>query len=268
MALESQPWPGFLWQPATGTWGPALRGIYCCPAASAWGPALRGIFFFFFFFCPTASTWGPALRELLLLLGSWCVRVSPERAPFIVHQQVLVCGEREATLVPPLSACDSAVVPASMAVWSSSVGIPCCRFPPSRPLSPSPTASCSSHPRPVLQISHSSPQPPCKLVNTHPSPGCRSMVQTVYVVLTLSRLTHISHFTLLWQPQMLPFFPNWFPHWREGFPGFRNLSSASAPLPRGAGPILLPLLLLLSSFFILPSYRGIFIVLPVPKVFC
>ena len=39
----------------------------------------------------------------------------------------------------------------------------------------------------------------------------------------------------------------------RGFPEFRNLSSASAPLPHCAGPIPLPLLLFLLSFF--PSYQ-------------
>ena len=55
------------------------------------------------------------------------------------------------------------------------------------------------------------------------------------------------------------FCSNRFPHQRGGFPEFGNLSSASAPPPQGADPILLPLLLFSLLFSILPSYAGIFI---------
>ena len=71
---EGQPWPGLFWR-------------------------------------PTAVMQGPALRGLILLLGSQRTRAIPERASFIVHQQVPVCGERKVTIVAPPPVCDSAVVP-------------------------------------------------------------------------------------------------------------------------------------------------------------
>ena len=150
-----------------------------------------------------------------------------------------------------------------MAAPSSSIGIPCCRFPPSRPLSPSPHSqqqfllwACSSIPM------HQLPDPLHTCEHTSQSGAHRAVVRTVCVFLTLSHLPQISPFTLFRQLQMLPVCPTQSPHQRGGFPEFRKLSSASSPLPQGAGPIPLPLLLLLPSFFsILPSYAGMFIVL-------
>ena len=48
-----------------------------------------------FFWCPVAGAQSPALR------GLFC----------IVHRLALACGEREATIVAPPPACDSAVAP-------------------------------------------------------------------------------------------------------------------------------------------------------------
>ena len=137
-----------------------------------------------------------------------------------------------------------------MAVQSSSMGILCCRFPPSHPLSPSPHSQqqfslWACYPIPKHQL----PAPLHTYEHMSRSRTCRAMVWTVCVFLTLSRLPQIGHFTLFQQPQMLPFCPNWFPHQRGGFLKFRNLSSASALPPHGAGRIPLPLLLLLCSFF-------------------
>ena len=69
------------------------------------------------------------------------------------------------------AACDSAVAPACMAGQSSSVGIPCCRFPPSGPPVRLPTANSSSRSGPVLPSPRTSSQPPCTPVNTRPSLG-------------------------------------------------------------------------------------------------
>ena len=115
------------------------------------------------------------------------MRASSEGAFFIVQQparksqpwagffnccwQVPACGEREATIVALPAACDSAVAPASMAVQSSSVGIPCCRFPPSCSPVRLPTAKSSSRSGPVLQCPRTSSQPTCTPVNTRPSLG-------------------------------------------------------------------------------------------------
>ena len=56
-------------------------------------------------------------------------------------------------------------------------------------------------------------------------------------------------FTLLPQPQKLPFCPILFPHQCGGFPGCRSLSSASAAPPSSADPIPLPFLFFFPSFF-------------------
>ena len=133
-----------------------------------------------------------------------------------------------------------------MAVRSSSIGISCCGFPPSHPLSLSHHSqhqfslqACS--PIPMLQL----PAPLHTCEHMPQSGACRASVQIICVFLTLSHLLQIGQLHLL--PQMLPFYPNRFAHWRGSFPKFGNLFSASAPPPLGAGPVLLPLLL--PSFF-------------------
>lgn len=98
-----------------------------------------------------------------------------------------------------------------------------------------------------MQCSSSSSQPPCELVNIGSSLGYIGLWHQCRVVLTLSSLTQIFCFTLLWQPQMLPFFLNQVPQQRGAFLRCGNLSPVSAPPPRGAG------LVLLSLFFLLPS---------------
>ena len=167
-------------------------------------------------------------------------------------------GEREATIVVPPPACDSAVAPDSMAVQSSSIGIPCCRLPPSHPFSLSPYSqqqfslwACS--PIPMHQL----PAPLHTCEQTSQSRACRAKVWTVCVFLTVLSVTDqplhplptASNASLL--SQSISPVERGFPHWGGGFPEFGNLSSASASLPWGAGPIPLPLLFL-PSFF--PSY--------------
>ena len=146
-----------------------------------------------------------------------------------------------------------------MAVWSSSIGIPCCRFPPYHPLSPSPHSQQQFSPQacsPIPMLQPPAPLHTCELM--FHSGTRRASVRTVCVILTLFHLPQICCFSLFQQPLMPPFRPNRFPLQRGGFPvgervsplqRFGNLSSASAPRPWGAGPILLPVLLLLPSFF-------------------
>ena len=54
--------------------------------------------------------YGPS-EGLFFAPGGRCVRTSPRRAFSIVHQQILAYGEREATVMAPPPACDSAVAP-------------------------------------------------------------------------------------------------------------------------------------------------------------
>ena len=196
------------------------------------------------------------------MLGGWRTRASPERAAFIVHRQALACWEREATVVAPPPVCDLAVAPCFHGSPVFLCSIPCYRFLPHVPSVSFPTASSSSYSRPVLQSPRSSSQPPCTPVNTQPSPG--------HVVHGMDHL-RISHSVppatdwplhpLLRASNASLLFQSISPSERD-FPEFGNLSSASAPPSQGAGPIPLPLLLLLPSFFsILPSYAGIFRVL-------
>ena len=125
-----------------------------------------------------------------------------------------------------------------MAVQSSSIVIPCCRFPLSCSLSPSPHRqqqfslwACSPIP------THQLPAPLHTCEHKFQSRACRAEIRTASVFLTLSHLPQIGCFTLFQQPQRLPFHPNQFPHRRGGFPKFGTLSSASAPPPRGSGPV-------------------------------
>ena len=148
-----------------------------------------------------------------------------------------------------------------MAVLSSSLGIPCCRFPRFRPLSPCLHSqqqfllwACS--PVPMLQLPV--PLHTCEYMSqtwVH-----RAMVRTICVFLILSYLSQINHFTLFWQAQMLPFCPINFPV-REGV----SLNSGISPLLQLPCPGMQVPSCFLSSFsllfFILPCYAGIFIVL-------
>ena len=245
-AHESQPWDGFSY----------------FPAASMWGPPLMGAFF---------------------IAQQLARKSQPWSGFFYCHRPALACGEREVTIVAPPPACDSAVVPCFCGspvflcrhslLWISSL--------PSR-LSPHSQQQfllwvCS----PVHMLQLPAPLHTCE--HTSQSRAHRAMVQTICVVLTLSSLPQISHFTLFQQPQMLPFCPNWFPHQRRGFPIGEGVSLnlgisplLQLPLPR----VQVPSCFLSSSFsllfFIPPSYAGIFIVLivrkdykdPVSKVFC
>ena len=225
----------------SGTWnkahdGQSWLGFFQHLAAGMGGLALRGLFF--------------------LLLSIQRTRASPELASFIVVGRCWSVGkERLQQWLCPLCVTQQQC-PASMAVQSSSIGIPCCRFPPSCPLSQSPHSqqqfllrTCS--PSPMHQL----PGPLNTCEHMSQSGSCKAMVQTVCVFLILSHLPQIGCFTLFQQPQMLPFCPSRFPHLmggfllhRVGFCKFGNLYFASAPLPWDAGPILLPLLLLLPSF--------------------
>ena len=96
-----------------------------------------------------------------------------------------------------------------MTVQSSSISIPCCGFPPSHLLSPSPHSQqhflhwvCS--PIPVHQL----PAPLHTCEHMLQSEAHRAVVRTACVFLTLFRLPQIRCFTLSWQSQMLPFCPN------------------------------------------------------------
>ena len=102
---------------------------------------------------------------------------------------------------------------ASVAVWVSSTSIPGFGFPPSSPLRLSPHRQEQSSlrvcsPVPTFQLS----APVCTSTHMSQSGMCRAEAQTVCVSLTLSCLTQTVNFTLLQQPQKLPFCPNQFPH--------------------------------------------------------
>ena len=108
-----------------------------------------------------------------------------------------------------------------------------------------PTANSSSHSGPVFQSPHSSSQPPCTPVNTRPSPGHVGLWYGPSVYFSLCPICH----RLAASPssnslKCFPSVPIDFPI-REGV---SPNSGISTPLPWGAGPALLPLLLLLPSF--------------------
>ena len=137
----------------------------------------------------------------------------------------------------PMPAWNLAIVPCFHGSQSSSIGIPCCGFPPSRPL------SASSHSQQHFSLWACSPIPTHQLSaplhtceHTSQSGSRRAILRAICVFLTLSCLLRISSFTLFQQPEMLPFCPNRFPRQRGGFPKFENLSSASVPPPQGAVP--------------------------------
>ena len=119
------------------------------------------------------------------------------------------CMEREATMVaPPLQVTQQWCL-ASMAVWVSSRGIPSYEYPPSHPLRLSPQSQQQSYPRvccpmPMFQLSGSM----CTSRHKSQSGACSAVVRTICVGLTLSCLPQTGCFTLLLQPQMLPFCPN------------------------------------------------------------
>ena len=163
-----------------------------------------------------------------------------------------VCGEREVTIVVPS--------PAWLSITPCFHGSPVFLHRHSllrissllspQSISPQPTAVVAPG---LFSNPHApAPSPLAHLWSMSQSGACRAVVRTICVFLILSHLPQIGSFTLFQQPRMLPFCPTWFPHQRRGFPKFGNLSSASAPLPQCAGPIPLPLLLFLPSFF--PSY--------------
>ena len=94
---------------------------------------------------------------------------------------------------------------ASMAVSVSCRSIPSWGLPPPIPSVCLLTDNSSLPSGTALQSSHSSSQTP---VHTSWCAPCRAVAQTIYVGLTLSFLLQTGHFTLLWQPQLLPFCPN------------------------------------------------------------
>ena len=172
-------------------------------------------------------------------------------ASFIVRLQLPLCGEREATIVAPPPMYDSAVVPCfhGSPVFLHRHSL-LCIFP-SCPLSLYPHSqqqfslqACSPVPM------HKLPAPLHTCEHTSQSGAHRAVVRTICLFLTVSHLPPIGCFTLFQQPQMLPFYPNQFLSLSErGFPQiWESLLCFSSPT-WGAGSILLPLLLLLPSFF-------------------
>ena len=141
------------------------------------GPALAGLFLVPGRRCARAIPEGA-----FLLLGSWCARASPERASFIVHWQALACGEREATIVVPPPACDSAVVPCfhdrpvflcrHSLLWISSLPSP-------QSVSPQPTAvlALGLFSNPTLQL----PAPFHTCEHTSQSGAHMAVVQTICI---------------------------------------------------------------------------------------
>ena len=92
-AHEGQHWPAFFWHRQQAYKGQPWGGI-------------------FFFYCPAAGgVWGPALRGLYFIARQPAHKSQPWGGFFYCCRQVLARGEREATIVAPPPACDSAVAP-------------------------------------------------------------------------------------------------------------------------------------------------------------
>ena len=189
---------------------------------------------------------------------------------FYCCRQAPACGEREVTIAALPPACYLAIVPCfhGSPVFLHRHSL--LEIPPSHLLSLSPHSqqqfslwACSPIP------THQLPAPLHTCEHTSQSGACRAVVWTICVFLSLSHLPQISHFTLFWQPQMLPFCPNRFPRQRESFPVGEGvpLNSGTIPLFQFPHPrVQVPSRFLSSSFSllyfsILPSYAGIFIVL-------
>ena len=168
-----------------------------------------------------------------------------------------MCGEREATIVAPPPGCVSAVVPCfhgsliffcrHSLLWISSTPIPSVHLL---------TANRTSHSTSVLQSPRSSSQLLYTPVNTHPSLGHVGLQYGPSVYFSLCPICHSSATSLSSNSlKCFPLVPINSPiregvsPLERGFPEFGNLSSASAPLPWGACPVLLLILLLLASFF-------------------
>ena len=149
-----------------------------------------------------------------------------------------------------------------MAVWSSSLGIPCCGFPPSLPLSPSPHSQqlfllwpCS--PIPNLQF-----PAPCTPLNIHPSLG--------HIVPWYGPSVYFSLCQVCYQSTSSPSSDSLkcFPLVPVDFPTSERVSLNSGIFPLFQLPhpgVQAPSCFLSSSssllFFILASYAGIFIVI-------
>ena len=205
-----------------------------------------------FFNCPAARTWVPALRGLLLLLVSQHTRACPEMASCIVHQQAPASGEREATIVVPPPACDSAIVPCfhgylvflcrNSLLQISSLPSPQSIFPqPTTVLAPG--LFSNPHAPALSPLAHLWTHVPVwSMYSCSTDCLCISHSVSSAIDRPLHPLPTASNASLL-SPERV------FPLQRGVFPKFGNLSSASAPPCQGAGSVLLPLLLLIPSFF-------------------
>ena len=154
---------------------------------------------------------------------------------------MLAYGEREAKVVAPPSLCDSAVTscfwwppgfsPKAFLVRISSL----------QPLSCLPAINSSPCSEIALQFPFSICQQPHTPMDQHPNSGYVGPWQGLSVWFSLPSDYHRS--------AALPSNRhNFFPSVPTDFLGWRNLSPASAPLPWGAGLVLLALLLLPSFF--------------------
>ena len=121
------------------------------------------------------------------MLSSRCMRASPGRV-FSSNWQVPSCGEREATMVAPPPACDSAVVPCSHGslvflhrhslLQISSLPVPQAIF-------PQPTAVLAPG---LLSNPHAPAPSPCALVHPHSHGARRPAVWTISLYLLSNSL--------------------------------------------------------------------------------
>ena len=251
-----RPWAQEIWPWWAPFLAPGIRRVRADPGQAfscAWQQAHEGQLWGGFFFFIAQQ---PARKS------------QPWAGFFYCHRQVPTCGETEATIVAPPPVCDSAVVPCFQCLvflhrhsllWISSLPSPSLS-----PLSQQQFSPQACSPAPTHQL-----PAPCTPVDTRPSLGHVGLWYRPSVYFSLCPVCH----RLAASPssnslKCFPSVPIDFPVGEGVSPNLGISPLLQFPCPG----VQVPSCFLSSSFSllfsVLPSYAGIFVVLPVSKVFC